>query len=73
MPPYVWFLRTAALKARAEVKEVTLHTFADASEEAYGPVVYTRHVYEDGTVSWNLVASRSRVAPLKLLVSLVWN
>ncbi|XP_078360400.1 uncharacterized protein LOC144644752 [Oculina patagonica] len=47
------------------VKSVTLHTFVDASQEAYGAACYTRHLYEDESVSCCLVASKSRVAPLQ--------
>ena len=36
-----------------------------ASEEAYGAASYTRHLYEDGTVSCYLFASKSRVVPLQ--------
>lgn len=46
------------------MREVTLHAFVDASQEAYGAASYTRHLYEDGTVSCGLVASKSCVAPL---------
>ena len=53
------------LRATAAVREVTLHTFVHASQEAYGAASYTRHLYEDGTVSCCLVASKSRVAPLQ--------
>ncbi|MEW8544200.1 MAG: hypothetical protein AB2693_11760, partial [Candidatus Thiodiazotropha sp.] len=42
---------------------VSLHTFVDASERAYGAVVYARHCYEDGSVSINIVAAKTRVAP----------
>ncbi|CAB4020302.1 Hypothetical predicted protein, partial [Paramuricea clavata] len=43
--------------------EVELHGFSDASSQA--AVVYIRSVYENGGVRVNLVASKSRVAPLK--------
>ncbi|XP_058816959.1 uncharacterized protein LOC131680258 [Topomyia yanbarensis] len=42
-----------------------LHTFADASEAAYGACVYVRSISEDGSVDVNLLAAKSRVAPLK--------
>ena len=42
---------------------MTLHTFVDASEHAYGAVVYARSTYEDGAVSSTIVAAKSRVAP----------
>lgn len=44
---------------------VSLHVFADASEEAYGAVVYQKTEYQDGTLSVCLVASKSKVAPLQ--------
>ena len=53
------------LRATAPVREVTLHTFVDASQEPYWAAFYTRLLYEDGTVSCCLVASKSRVAPLQ--------
>lgn len=42
---------------------ITLYTFMDASENAYGAVVYARCNYNDGTVSSEIVAAKSRVAP----------
>ena len=46
---------------------LTLHTFVDASEKAYGAVVYFRSVYEDGTILIRLVSANSKVAPLKAI------
>jgi len=46
------------------VKKV-LHTFVDASQHAYGAVVYMREEYEDQTVSVRLVAAKTRIAPLQ--------
>ena len=37
----------------------------DASLQAYGTVVYLRCVYNDGSVTSQLIASKSKVAPLK--------
>ena len=42
---------------------MSLHTFVDASESAYGAVVYARCTYEDSTVSTNIVAAKTRVSP----------
>ena len=41
-----------------------LHGFCDASQLAYGGVVYLRCLHEDTTVSVSLVAGKSKVAPL---------
>ena len=49
------------------VDTVTLHTFVDASENAYGAVTYARYTYQDESVSTNLVAAKTRVAPSKAL------
>ena len=42
---------------------MTLHTFVDASENAYGAVVYARCQNGEGTISINIVASKTRVSP----------
>ena len=49
----------------AKVVELNIHTFTDASESAYAAAVYTRHVYESGDVTVRMIASKSRLAPLK--------
>ena len=43
--------------------DVSLHTFVDASEDAYWAVVYSRCTYEDDSVSSTIVAAKTRVAP----------
>ena len=42
----------------------TLHTFVDASQDAYSAVVYLSVIYKSGSVSSRLVAAKTRVAPL---------
>lgn len=50
------------------VKELILHTFLDASQEACGAACYTRHLYENGSICCCLlVASRSYVEPLQAI------
>jgi len=51
-------------KRRNSVKNV-LHTFVDASQHAYGAIVYMREEYEDQTVSVRLVVAKTRIAPLQ--------
>ena len=46
-----------------QIDNVSLHTFVDASESAFGAVTYIRYCYEDGTISTNIVAAKTRVAP----------
>ena len=46
-----------------KVKSVQLHCFADASEKAYGAVVYMRVEYET-RVECQIVSSKTGVAPL---------
>ncbi|GFT32880.1 reverse transcriptase domain-containing protein [Trichonephila clavipes] len=41
--------------------------YADASESAYGAVVYMHSVKEDGTPTTKLISSKSRVAPIKFI------
>lgn len=45
--------------------EASLQGFADASEAAYGCVIYIRIVHDDGTILCTLLAAKTRVAPLK--------
>ncbi|GFY74407.1 hypothetical protein TNIN_385591 [Trichonephila inaurata madagascariensis] len=40
---------------------------ADASKSAHGGVVYMHCVKEDGTTTTKLIASKSRVAPIKFI------
>ena len=47
-----------------DVQLMQLHVFSDASEEAYGAVVYARYVYVNHAVTTTIVAAKSRVAPL---------
>ena len=49
-------------KSLPELQSVQIHGFADASERAYGAVVYLRVELTDGTVFTELVTSRTRVA-----------
>lgn len=55
------------LKEDKELRDLTIHTFSDASEKAYAAATYVRHEYEDGTVSTRLVAAKSRLAPLEAM------
>ncbi len=47
----------------------SLHGFSDASDLAYGAVVYLRQVHEDTSISVSLVMSKARVSPLKPLTT----
>ena len=53
---------------RGSLKPVSieLHGLSDASAQAYGAVVYLRAVYEDESISSTIVASKTRVAPMKV-------
>ena len=46
---------------------VELHTFGDASEEAYAAVSYLKSVDEDGEVYITLMHSKTKVSPIKLV------
>ena len=41
---------------------MSLHTFVDASESAYGDVDYARCQYQDGSVSTNIIAAKTPVS-----------
>ena len=52
------------LQLEKRVVTTTIHTFTDASGEAYAAAIYARQQYEDGSTSVRLIVSKSRVAPL---------
>ena len=45
---------------------IELHGFSDALAQAYGAVVYLRAVYDNGSISSTIIASKTRVAPVKV-------
>ena len=51
--------------ANATPTKIQLHGFCDASVEAYAAVLYVRTVYSDDSVSVSMLASKTRVCPLK--------
>ena len=48
-----------------EIKNVELHTFADASTKSYGVCSYLRVLNVDGLIKCHFVMGKSNVAPLK--------
>lgn len=44
-----------------------IHGFCDASQQAYAACIYVRTEYSDGSISCNLITSKSRVSPLKVV------
>ncbi len=48
-----------------EIISAELHGFCDSSELAYASAIYLKCIYVDGTVSVNLLTSKTKVAPLK--------
>ena len=51
----------------AHIVAIELHGFSDASERAYAGVVYLRMMDANGDVHISLVASKTKVAPIKRL------
>ena len=45
--------------------KVQLHGFSDVSELAYTAVLYLRSIYDDGSVEVRVIATKTRVTPLK--------
>ena len=55
------------LQLREEVTSATLHAFVDASQNAYGAVIYMRSKHRQRNVLLSFVASKTKVAPLQSL------
>ncbi|XP_045535467.1 uncharacterized protein LOC106721755 [Papilio machaon] len=53
------------LKLHSKNKVVEIHGFADASTTAYAAVAYIRVITEENEVSVDLIAAKTKVAPLK--------
>ncbi|XP_072401151.1 uncharacterized protein [Diabrotica undecimpunctata] len=49
------------------IRKIEIHGFSDASIHAYAACVYIRVIYDSNTFSCALIASKSRVAPLKIV------
>ncbi|GBN67319.1 hypothetical protein AVEN_205701-1 [Araneus ventricosus] len=49
------------------IKKTILVGFADASQAAYGAVVYMKSISETNSVVMKLIASKSRIAPIKTI------
>ena len=47
------------------VKEIQLHGFSDASQVAYGAVIYATHLHFNATVTTVLLSAKTRVTPVK--------
>ena len=52
-------------RPKFKVEELSIHTFSDASENAYAAVVCARHIYEGGSITARLIMFKSRLALLK--------
>lgn len=50
-----------------DAAQISLQGFCDASERAYACVVYVRIVQIDGTISCNLIAAKTKIAPLNTI------
>lgn len=65
------FMTTCSIKIprwigyKKDIAHISLQGFSDASEKACAGVVYIRIVQLDGSVSCKLIASKTKVAPLK--------
>ena len=47
-------------------QKLDLHCFSDASQQSFGACVYLKSKFNAGKVSAHLIASKSRLAPIKV-------
>ena len=52
------------VRTEGMVTSGSLHTFSDASDEAYGAVLYIRYQYSSGAISLDFVAAKALVTHL---------
>ena len=52
------------LQPRTGTAEKTIHTFVDASKDAFGAVSYVRNARQDRVVETRFIGSKTKVAPL---------
>ena len=52
-------------KAELKPVKVQIHGFSDSSELAYAAVLYMRPIYDDGSVEVRVIATKTKVTPLK--------
>ncbi|GBM75309.1 hypothetical protein AVEN_126684-1 [Araneus ventricosus] len=62
---YVKNIKIPRFVLRPNPKEIILHGFSDASEKAYGAVIYLQTVFDSSDNNTFLLCSTSRVAPIK--------
>ena len=59
--------RSLQLQTEGAPVDTSLHTFLDASQDAYGAVMYYRNAYQSEFMCSVIVASKTRVAPLSAM------
>ena len=55
------------IKPRKSIEEPELILFSDASKEVYGASAYVRWTLTNGTFAAQLIASKNRIAPVKII------
>lgn len=50
--------------------QIELHCFADASEKAYCSAIYLRIIENNGRITCNLIAAKTKVAPSKPIITI---
>ncbi|KFD62291.1 hypothetical protein M514_25526 [Trichuris suis] len=65
--PSVMLATWLILMKKEDVATRELHVFTDSSEDAYGAVTYLKTITKMGSSSMVIMASKSRLAPLKKL------
>lgn len=65
--PFLMKIRIPRWTGFEDAKQLSIHTFCDASKSAFSAAVFLRGIGHNGRVFVNLLTAKSRVAPLKEL------
>jgi len=62
--------RTYHIACKSPIRSRQLHLFSDGSEACYASMCFVRNLHEDGSITISLVATKTRLAPLRTKITI---